>query len=236
VAVSALAPARVLREPRRIDWRQAVGAFIMVVATAGGITFWSATSDTRAVLVATRDLPAGARLTEADVAVARVRIDDAMYRAAVPAAEQPSFVGRQLNQPVYAHQLVARAQLSARSPLAPDQMVHTVPISAETAAGGRIRPGDSVRVFVTTDRGKPESRTTVVLARATVYDVGFDDRLGVVSTSSAAGGADAADSTSRGPRGRPAWISLSVTEEQALQLARARWNGELDIDLLPPEG
>ena len=149
VAIS-LSPTRALREPRRIDWRQAIGALIMLGATAGGVAFWSATSDTRTVVVAARDLPVGAQLTPADLSVAKVRIDDAMYMAAVPGDEKERLVGRQLGQAVFANQLLARAQVTARAPLGPDQMAHTIPVSAESAVGGRIRPGDAVRVLVTT--------------------------------------------------------------------------------------
>ena len=47
----------------------------------------------------------------------RVRVDDAVYRAAVPAEDLPALVGRQLAEPVHARQLLARAQVSARPPL-----------------------------------------------------------------------------------------------------------------------
>ena len=36
-------------------------------------------------------------------------------------------------------------------------------------------------------------------------------------------------------RGPISSVTLIVTQEQALQLARARWNGELDVALLAPE-
>ena len=91
-AATTFAPAHALREPRRVDWRAVFGGFLFFVAVAGSIAFWGATSDTREVLVAVRELPPGAVLTDGDLTSARVRLDDAMYRAAVPASERSSLV------------------------------------------------------------------------------------------------------------------------------------------------
>jgi len=223
-----------MREPRRLDGRVLFGGFLFFVALGGSIAFWSATSDTREVLIAVRDLPVGATLSDADVTTARVRLAGEMYRASVPAADRALHVGRQLAEPVHAQQLLVRAQLSARSPMGPDQMALTVPVSAETAVGGRLQPGSAVRVLATIDKGKPESRTYVVLPRVVVYDVGFDERVSVVNTAASNGSAEGAD-TSRS-RGKIAWATLAVTEDQALSLARARWNAEIDLALLPSEG
>lgn len=225
-----LSPTRALRQPRRLDLRAVFGILLLLVATGGSIAFWTAASDTRAVLVATRGLPAGATLGAGDLAVARVRVDDAIYQAAVPAEELSQLVGRQLAEPVHAQQLLVRAEVSSRPTLGPNQLALTIPVSAQSAVGGRLRPGDAVQVLVTIDKGKPEARTTVVLPRVTVYDVGHEERLGAINTSTSA---DAA--------GRPAgqgpisWATVVVTPEQAVELARARWAGELDVALLPPQ-
>lgn len=222
-----LSPARALRRPRRIDLRGVFGLFLLFVATAGSIAFWSATSDTRGVLVATRDLPTGATLSAGDLAVANVRIDDALYRETIPAEELQSVVGRQLAAPAHASQLLARVQLSSQPLLGPGQLALTVPVSAETAAGGRIRPGDQIQVLLTTNPGRPEARTVVVVERVTVYDVGHAERLTVVNT----GGDSSAPAATEG---QISWVTLVVGPEQALTLAEARWSGELDVALLPP--
>ena len=226
MSVTTLSPARALRRPRRLDWRAVFGLFLLLFATGGSITFWSASSDTRAVLVATRDLPAGAELREGDLAVARVRVDDAIYQASVPAAEMAGLVGKQLAEPVHAQQLLVRAQLSSRPRLAPNQLALTVAISPETAVGGQVRSGDAVQVLLTINKGRPEARTTVVLPRATVYDVGYDQRVTVVNT-------EMADRP--GVQGPVKWLTLVVNQEQALQLAQAKGQGDLDVALLPAE-
>ncbi|MBI4496649.1 MAG: Flp pilus assembly protein CpaB [Chloroflexi bacterium] len=226
MAATTLSPARALRQPRHLDWRSIFGVFLLLVATGGSLAFWTVSSDTRAVVVATRDLPAGATLSATDLAVARVRVDDTIYHASLPADELTTIVGKQLAEPVHAHQLLVRPQLSNRPVLAPNQLALTIAISPETAVGGRLRPGDAVQVLVTTNKGKPEARSSVVLPRVTVYDVGYDQRVTVVNT-------DVADRPAT--QGPAKWLTLIVTSEQALQLAQARHSGELDVALLPPE-
>jgi Flp pilus assembly protein CpaB len=214
------------RAPRRLDARALVGLCLLVLAAGGSLAFWARADDARAVLIATRDLPVGATLTASDLAVTRVRLEDPVYAAAVPAEELPALVGRVLAEPVHASQLLARAQLAARPPLAPGQVVITIPLAAPTAAGGRVRPGDRVAVLVTTGKGRPESRTCVVLERAAVYDVGYEARGPVI------GDAEGGD---RASRGAPVWLALSGTLSDSRAIAHARHNGELDVVLLPPE-
>lgn len=234
MAATIVSPARALREPRRLDTRVLVGLFLACLAIIGGLSFWKKTTDTQAVLTTTRDLPAGARLTAADLAVSHVRLDDRLLRAVVPAAEQASVVGKQVGQPVGAHQLLARTQLAPRAPLAPDQLAMTVPVSPDTAVGGRLRPGDAVQIVATLDKGQPESRSVVVLPRVTIYDVTYDQQLDVVNTAGAAQGAGAPPDGRAG--GRLASVTVLVNPDQVLPLAQARWNAALDLILLPPEG
>jgi Flp pilus assembly protein CpaB len=198
-----------------------MGLFLLLVATAGALSFWNASSQTRPVLVAVRDLPSGATLEAADLAVANVRVDDAIYQAAIPADELASVVGKQLAEPVHPQQLLARAQVSSKRPFEPGQMALTVGISAENAVGGELRPGDAVQVFLTTNPGTPEAHTTVVLQRATIYAVGYDQYLRAVDTG-------------RSDQGPVSWLTLIITSDQALQLSQAKWAGEIDVALLSP--
>lgn len=224
-----LSPARALRAPRRIDLRLVIGVFLAVAAMAGSAGFWLVTSESRSVLVVTRDLPAGVSLRASDLAIARVRVDDSIYQAALPADALDDVVGRPLAKPALAHQLLVRGQLSNRTALEAGQLAMTVPIRPDTAVGGRIQPGDTVRILLTTNKGKPESKTSIVLTRTTVYEVGHDERVTVVSTSSSSGSDRPAN------QGPASWLTLIVTPEQAVALAEARWNGELDVALLPPD-
>lgn len=225
MSATTLTPSRALRQPRQVDWRAIVGVLVMLLTTTGSFLFWTISSDTRAVLVATRDVPAGATLGSQDLATARVRVDDAIYQAAIPAAEESSLVGRQLTEPIHAHELLAQAQFSSGPHLAAGQVALTIPISPDTAVGGTLRVGDQVEVLLTTNKGKPEARTTVVLPRVTVDNIGYAQTLAAVGTSSSDQAANP---------GQVRWLTLLVSQDQAVQLAQAKWAGELDVALLPP--
>jgi Flp pilus assembly protein CpaB len=210
-----------------LDRRAVLGVFLLLVAVGGSLAFWTASSSTTAVLVATHNLPAGATLSTGDVAIARVRVDDATYQAAVPASELSYVVGRRLNAPVYSHQLLVRAQLSSGLPLGKDQMEFTIPVTPDTAVGGSIRPGDIVEVLVTTGKDTPAPQSTVVVWRATVYDVGYGGNSTTISTT---GSTTTGDLPTQGSIG---WLTLIVNQTQALKLARAKWSGQLDVALRP---
>ena len=233
ISTATLTPARALHRPsRRVDLRVVIGIGLAILAFAGSLAFWASTSDSRAVVVAARDLPAGATLAASDLGVARVRMDEPLYAAAVPADALDSLVGQQLTQPLYADQVLARAQLLSdpRPTIGSDQMALTIPVNASTAAGGQLQPGDSVRVLATTNKGKPDAQTSVVLDRALVYDVGHDQSA-VISA-----GTSSSDSATRTvSRGPISSVTLVVSPDQAVALAQARWNGDLDVGLLPPQ-
>jgi Flp pilus assembly protein CpaB len=229
MAVAILTPARALRRPRRADPRALIGVFLTLAALAGSIAFWVGSSDARPVLVATRDLPVGATLHSSDLGVAYVRMDDSLYRAALPSDALDSLVGRQLGEPIHAEQVLARAQVTSQLGLAPDQVAITLPARPDTAVDGRLRPGDTVQVLVTViDKTRNEAHAHQVLERAQVFEVGRDPSVG---SSSITTSSDAADATTRGSISS---VTLAVTADEARQLAEARRTGELDVLLLPP--
>jgi pilus assembly protein CpaB len=226
MAVATLSTARAFRRPRRADPRALIGVFLTLAALAGSVAFWVSATDTRAVLIATRDLPAGATLRSADLTTAYVRVDDGVYRAALPSEALDSLIGRRLGEPIHADQLLARAQLAGQFGLAPDQVAITIPARPDTAVDGRLRPGDAVQVLVTVvDKTRGEAHARQVLERAQVFEVGRDSSL--TSSTIASDAADAA-------RGSIASVTLAVTTDQARLLAEARRMGELDVLLLPP--
>ena len=178
MVAATLSPARVLRRPRRADPRAFIGLFLTVAAVAGSISFWVSSSEARPVLVAVRDLPVGATLRSSDLTVAYVRMDDNLYRAALPADTLDSLVGRQLGEPIHAQQVLARAQLADRLGLAPDQVAITIPAKPDSAVDGRLQPGDAVQVLVTVvDKARQEAHTRLVLERVQVYSIGREQSL-----------------------------------------------------------
>src|SRR6266849_10165520 len=226
MAVATLTPARALRRPRRADPRALIGVCVTLVALAGSVAFWVSSSDARPVLIATRDLPVGTTVHAADLTVAYVRMDDALYRAALPADMLDALVGRQLGEPLHAQQVLARAQVANKIGLSADQVAITVPARPESAVDGRLRPGDTVQVLVTVvDKTRNEAHTRQLLDRAQVFEVGRDQSFGSSSTTA---------ETDSPARGSISSVTLAISAEQARQLAEARRTGELDVLLLPP--
>ena len=222
MATAALSPSRALRRSWRIDGRAIVGLFVTLVAVGGSSLYWNQVTAGRDLVVATRELPAGAVLQAGDLGVVRVRATDQLYAAAVPATGLTGLIGKQLGEAVHAQQLLVPAQLSPRPPLSGDNVATTVPVSPATAAGGRIHPGDDVRVLVAVSKGKPDHHTDVVLDRARVYDVGYDH------SAVAASGAD------QSAPGAISWVTLIVSSADLQKLSDARWNGDIELDLVPP--
>jgi Flp pilus assembly protein CpaB len=226
MAVATLNSARALRRPRRADPRALIGVFLTLAALAASVAFWVGASDARPIVVATRDLPAGTILRSSDLTLAYVRMDDALFAAALSSDMLTSLVGRQLGEPVHAQQVLSRAQVADRVGLAPDHVAMTIPAKPDNAVDGRLRPGDTVQVFVTvTDKSRNEAHTRVVLDTARIYQVGREQSVGSTGVSSDA------EAT---PRGAIASLTLVVSAEQARQLAEARRTGDLDVLLLPP--
>jgi Flp pilus assembly protein CpaB len=222
----ALAPEGALRRPRRLDARRIAGVFVFCLSVLGGLLYWSSLTELRPFVVATRDLPAGATLGAADLTVARLHADDGLYAAAIPGAELDALVGRELAEPVHTQQLLVRAQLATGPRMGADEVALALPVDARAAVGGRLRPGDAVRVYVTRDRGRPESRTEVVLERALVLDVGRDEGQAPV----VAGGADGAGRAAGGPL---AWLTVAVPAADGPRAAQALNDGAINVALLP---
>ncbi len=222
-----ITPTEALRRPRRLDLRILAGLGLMVASGLAILVLWSAAQTTRGVVVVTRSLPAGARLEANDLAVVQAQLPNAVYRAAVPASERATLVGRQLAQPVYAQQVLARGLLAGQPLLSGEQRAVTIPVSSDRAVGGQLQPGDLVDVVVAV-KGTTEVTTEEVLSGVTVYDVDYDRQ--VVVTASTAPATEAAR-----PRRALASVTLAATREQAKALLAAKQKGELNLLLVPPE-
>lgn len=221
-----LTPERAIRRPWRFDLRILLSVLVTLAAVGGMLLYAGSLSATRPVLVARRDLPAGTILTSDDVTVAQVRVSDAIYGAAIPGAVLDDMLGKSVSDPVYKDQILNRSQIGDHLPLAPDQLALTIPVTAESAAGGRLHPGDEVQVLLTRDKNTPAAETVVVLERVPIYSIGYDQPAVIGNpTTGPAGDASTQPLAS---------LTLIVTAEQARLLANARHSGDLDIALLPP--
>lgn len=224
MTIGTLTPARALRAPRRLDGRAVLGIFILLIATGGMLAFWGATNQREAVLVAATNLPAGAVLQAGDLAVIHLQADGQVEQTALAAADEGRLVGTALSAPVYAGEVLVRGQLSTRPVLGAGQVAFTVPLGQDSVVTG-IHAGDQVRVYVTLDKGKPDSKTVVVVDRATVQRVQENAQLTL---------GNAANSTTQQPAPLSA-LTVLVSNDDAERLAQARWNGDLDVALLPPQ-
>jgi hypothetical protein len=88
-----------------------------------------------------------------------------------------------------------------------------------------------VRILATRNKGKPDSQTTVLVEAAMVQAIGRERRIGTTGL-----GVSAADAASANADSPVIWLTLLIGDESALELSNARWNGDLDIVLLPPAG
>lgn len=221
-----LTPERAIRRPWRFDLRILLSVLVTLAAVGGMLLYAGSLSATRPVLVATHDLPAGAILGQDDVAAVQVRVTDAVYAAAIPGDALSQVLGQRVADPVHSQQILAHAQLGNQPQLAPDQLALTIPVTAASAADGRLHPGDDVQVLLTRDKNAASPETVVVLPRVKVYSVGYDEQAALGNPT--VGGATASDVAPL------ASLTLVVTAEQARALANARHSGDLDVALLPP--
>jgi len=219
----ALTPARALHPPRALPVRAGIGLLLALITGLAGLLFVQSSADTRTVLVAARDLPAGATLQSSDLAVSKVRLADDLYAAAIPAARLADTAGKELDAPVYAHEVLVQAQLSKQPALAPGQVAFTIPVTAASADISRIRPRSWVAVYATSSKGQPDAKTALVVPRAQVYDVGYERNVTVVG-----GGSNSGDSG-----GPISSLTIVVSQDQGSALAQA---GQLNVALLAAEG
>jgi Flp pilus assembly protein CpaB len=120
------------------------------------------------VLVAARDLPAGAVLRASDLGTAELAGDAGTMAALLPERELDHVLGRQLAAPVAQGAPLTRASV-ATSGSAPAAFTLVVP--ALRALGGSLHPGDRVTVLATFESGAG-ARARAVARGLRVLEVG----------------------------------------------------------------
>lgn len=213
----------------RLNRRRVASVGLALLALLGGFAYVNGAGQqpTYPVLVAARALPRGAVLAVGDLEPRRVPLPDTMADLALPAADQPQVLGQRLAEPLHAGVPLLRDQLSSATDVAPGYQRIAFPVGPEHAAGGRLGIGDTVRVFVSRDRGKPTATTTLALNHATVSGVGYQDTA--LSTGSVGGN----DATGRTPRGKLAWVEVLVDDAHVQDVLQALAAGDPDVTVLP---
>jgi len=156
------------------------GHVVMIVAGALGVLLTlgvlRSADRTVPVVVAARDLGAGAVIEAADLGVARVRAGSATMATLVRADDAVALEGRTLGGPVGAGAPVLR---SALRPAGRDDARRTMsfPLPRARALAGRLEPGDRVDV-VTVGRDASVGAYAVTGAEVVAVDGSADGALG----------------------------------------------------------
>ncbi len=205
----------------RIDIRLLVGLALAAVALVGGLSFAGQMQITEPVVVAARTIPAGHVIAASDLTVTQARIEGASGALVIGEAEIGSVIGRTAGQTIHVGALVARPDLGGGPVIGSDQVAVTVAVAAD-AVYGQLRRGAEVSVMATSEPGRPQSQTTTLLDRATVYHVALDASRVTLG----GGGSDAT--------GRITNVTLLVPRVEAEAVTHALVNGTLTLLLVAP--
>ena len=138
------------RTRREIRSRLSTGHVVMVLAGALGVlltlSVLHSADDTRAVLVAARDLAPGSVINEASVHVARVHVDASVLATLFGAEQLGALRGRVVTASVHDGELVPRGSVAAVDARAATRVM-SFPIPRARAVDGKLISGDRVDVL-----------------------------------------------------------------------------------------
>lgn len=216
---------------RAVTWPHAnirllVGMLLVVVALVGGLSLWSQMRVTVPIIVAARALPAGHVIAAEDLVAVEARLEGPLASLAIGEADRSSVIGQTVAAPIAAGAMVVRPGLGTGPTIGQDEVAVTVPVPADTVFA-RLRRGDQVAVLATSEKGRPQSLTSVLLERVTVYDVSLD-----ASRVTLGGGSQS--SSSQGDVGRITNVTILVPRAQAEAVTNSLVNGTLTIALVAP--
>ena len=150
-------PRRVNR-PRWLDVRLVLGILLVLAAVLVGALVVSSAEHTEKQVAVTHDLAAGSTLRSDDLATVDVRIPDS---AQVYLADPARAIGRVLNKPLAAGELLPAAALDPAHP----RTTVDVPFAADSAP--KLTRGQRIVVWLSTER----CPSVVLLPDVTVQDV-----------------------------------------------------------------
>lgn len=201
-----VAEARRATRPTWLNLRTVLGAILFAVSLLCGSIVLGAADEGVLVWAVSRDLPEGAALTAGDLQVVEVELppgQSSSYLGGTVALE-----GSILLRPVRAGELLAAAWVGEKASTTARSIA--VPIDAEHAVGGVLRPGDRVDIFATFQRAGGEAMTKLLVQNAEVEGLLRTEAL-VMDRETFAG------------------ITVSVPSEEAARIAFALRSSEIDV-------
>lgn len=206
--------------PFRVERRMLAGILLVGLSVAGGLSLWRGATGTTTVLVAAADIQPGQVIQRDDLRLAEARLDGSLASLALTDGDLAAAIGRTAGNTVHVGEMLVRPDLATGPVLGPDQVAVTIPVKPDAIYPG-LRPGDEVAVLATSNAGKADSRTVTLLDRATVFDIGLEQRI--IRSLSAGTPADS---------GELKHITLAVPRSGAEAVANAIANSQLTIVLL----
>ena len=212
-----------------------VALALLLAILGGGATYVAligerveAGGEQTTILVVTRDIAIGTRITGDDVREVRVSTNAPLYDLA--AKQVGDATGRYALLPMVEGEFVLNAKLGGQPPgsglavlIPPGRIAISVAVNDVIRTGGFIAPGDRVDVF------------GVVSKEATgIADIVLQD-IPVLAVSSVIVGEDNADrrAATDNPRSLDTTVTLAVTVEEARRLVQVDELGKLRLALRP---
>ena len=175
-----------------------------VLAFATNLVVLRNHDETRAVVVAAINLPAGRVVESIHLRAVEVDVDDTVYSKLIPWTHAAALVGQVTSHPIVEGVLLGMTDF--RNPSGPAGLRSmSVPIDAEHAVGGELAAGDRIDLILVGDDGPH-----YVLVSAEVLAVSSTGELGALSS-------------------RDFYIVVAVDAEQALLVAEAIRDGRIEV-------
>jgi Flp pilus assembly protein CpaB len=166
---------RPLRSRRLLQPVPLAGFALMLVGLLVVLTYSAAASRRTAVLVAARDLPAGAVLHSSDLRSSKLGAEAGVLAALVTPTQIQTVVGRRLAAPLGAGEPLPRVAIAASS-AAPAAFTLAVPVAH--ALGGQLHAGDQVSVLATFTGPSGNAKTEALARSLVVLAVGQAPSIG----------------------------------------------------------
>ncbi|MGW2841896.1 SAF domain-containing protein [Streptomyces sp. NPDC001493] len=162
-AAAPVAAPRMVKQRRRRPGLIALSVALIAAGGLSGAVLYSASGQRTAVLVVTRDVPAGAMLSKADLGEVSVALDPAVK--SVASSRSRSIVGQRAATDLRAGSLLAPSQVTDKSLVGPGQQVVGVSVKPSQLPATRLSPGQQVLIVSTPDADQTATQQETGLER-----------------------------------------------------------------------